>query len=391
MTLIPGPRTNPTVKSMANSNQRDLRSWQLNLGPIQSVILLGVVMGCLVCAFYLGFWSGQKYGIETALNNNLSNAMRLPIETESELDNSAAEGLSDVYAKLDTAPLLNKGSENHQAARGAAGEAQKAKDIPELGSIRPADEGTVQEALNAAQPADGAKAIQDSKKALADNQPSETLTKPVVIPGEQVNKDTAPSAVRVLGEPSANSGKTLGAIAAEEAAKERKTKNDISPITEKASGSNTTVVAKAMSGDTKGPADIQAPSKAQPAADEPAKSKEKAAEKPSSSPAKLNSESAEKTQKGSLGQETTLVTSTVPHGWFAQIVAPRSQSEAESMARHLKGSGFSVVIENATVRGEQYFRVLVGPEENRQQAERMIGQLKREPYIKADPFIRMVR
>jgi len=81
---------------------------------------------------------------------------------------------------------------------------------------------------------------------------------------------------------------------------------------------------------------------------------------------------------------------TVPRGWFAQVAAPGNLDDANELASLLHQSGFPVLIENARVRGENYFRVLVGPEENRQQAERLVSQLKRERFLYDDPFIRLV-
>jgi hypothetical protein len=43
------------------------------------------------------------------------------------------------------------------------------------------------------------------------------------------------------------------------------------------------------------------------------------------------------------------------------------------------------------VRGEEYYRVLVGPEQNRVHADRLVGQLRSERYLAAPPFIRQVK
>ncbi|MCB0336128.1 MAG: SPOR domain-containing protein, partial [Bdellovibrionales bacterium] len=77
--------------------------------------------------------------------------------------------------------------------------------------------------------------------------------------------------------------------------------------------------------------------------------------------------------------------------WYAQVLAPKELSEAQALSDKLKDSGFPVVIEHAEVRGQQYYRVLVGGEESRQQAEILIKQLQREKYLKGDPFLRMIR
>ncbi|RIL04737.1 MAG: hypothetical protein DCC75_12335 [Proteobacteria bacterium] len=81
----------------------------------------------------------------------------------------------------------------------------------------------------------------------------------------------------------------------------------------------------------------------------------------------------------------------ISRGWYAQVAAPKSLSEAQKLTNSLRGSGFEVVIENASVRGVQYYRVLVGPETTKDRGDRLISQVKREPYIKGDPFLRVVK
>lgn len=84
-------------------------------------------------------------------------------------------------------------------------------------------------------------------------------------------------------------------------------------------------------------------------------------------------------------------TSALPRGWFAQVAARQKEGEARQIAEKLRGSGFPVVVESADVNGERYYRILVGPEDSKQTAERLVGQLKREPYIQGNPFVRAVR
>lgn len=83
--------------------------------------------------------------------------------------------------------------------------------------------------------------------------------------------------------------------------------------------------------------------------------------------------------------------SKLPSGWFAQVAAPTKHTDASDIASKLRKNGFPVTIENADVNGEKYFRVLVGPEENKKQAEALVQQLKRESYLSGAPFIRVVK
>jgi DedD protein len=89
--------------------------------------------------------------------------------------------------------------------------------------------------------------------------------------------------------------------------------------------------------------------------------------------------------------DSNFVKRVVPGGYFAQVAAPKNLSDAESVARKLKKSGFPVVVEVANVRGEEYYRVLVGPEQNRVHADRLVDQLRSERYLSAPPFIRQVK
>jgi len=78
----------------------------------------------------------------------------------------------------------------------------------------------------------------------------------------------------------------------------------------------------------------------------------------------------------------------VPRGWYAQVAAPQGRADAEGLSSKLREFGFISVIEEARVRDQSFFRVLVGPESSRLHAERLVAQLKREPYIEAEPFVR---
>lgn len=115
---------------------------------------------------------------------------------------------------------------------------------------------------------------------------------------------------------------------------------------------------------------------------------------PTLAPAKtVISALAKEKEKAQVGTAdgAKVVRGVIPPGWYAQVAAPSSNSDAESLSSQLRSNGFHVVIENASVRGEVYYRILVGPEANRNQAEVLVDQLKRETYIKSEPFIKMVR
>jgi cell division septation protein DedD len=91
------------------------------------------------------------------------------------------------------------------------------------------------------------------------------------------------------------------------------------------------------------------------------------------------------------GDTATVARKVIPSGYFAQIAAPKTLAEAEGVAKKLKRSGFPVVVEPTSVAGQSFYRVLVGPEQNKVQADRLVSQLKGESYISGTPFIRKVK
>lgn len=101
-------------------------------------------------------------------------------------------------------------------------------------------------------------------------------------------------------------------------------------------------------------------------------------------------EKPEKTEKKMAGKPAA-VTSKLSKGWYAQVAAPRLQTDAEAIAVKLVKSGFPVVIESANVKGQDYFRVLVGPEATRDRGERLVTQIKQDKSVSGDPFLRVVK
>jgi cell division septation protein DedD len=79
---------------------------------------------------------------------------------------------------------------------------------------------------------------------------------------------------------------------------------------------------------------------------------------------------------------------TVPRGWYVQAAAVTTEDEANLASEKLVSSGFPVVIEDVKIGKKQYYRILVGPESEREPALRMVEQVKREQLLKGDPFLR---
>jgi cell division septation protein DedD len=90
-------------------------------------------------------------------------------------------------------------------------------------------------------------------------------------------------------------------------------------------------------------------------------------------------------------KEKVSVVKRLPKGYFAQVAAPKTKGEAEDLARRLRKSGFPVVVEDNSAGRSPFYRVMVGPEDNKVQADRMLGQLKREKYLDGKIFVRPVK
>ena len=369
MSNIPGPRTSPTVKSMVSSNQRDLRSWQLLLGPFQIAAILGVVAGCMTLAFYLGFYSGQKFGIDTALGSNLANVVRIPVDSDSEEVANENAGLPEIYGKLNDQELETG---KPHSAKGKTESAGFLMNVVETGQSK--------ESSSEKKPQQAGSAM----KMQAPHSESNNEAKPAAgksLAGEVDATESLNARIRVLGEGNRSGGaqvntkvsesaaKTLGALAKEAARAED---------TGQGAESSAPIAAKA-----------EAPIAAQPAKIAQASVSSAKA----SGQADAGKISAVKTPlaKSTRAEQPVVVAKSVSKGWYAQIAAPQTQREAEAIAKGLRQSGFPVVIESVRIRKQEYFRVLAGPETSRQQANRLLAQLKREPDLKADPFLRMVK
>lgn len=380
---FPGPRTSPTVKPLPRSNQRSLRNWQVTLGTFQVALLLGVITGCMACAFYLGFFSGQKVGVEAALNSNLSNAIRLPIASD-DLDSagsrgsSADDGAADVYAKLGSVTSDNSnvqaGHPNPEAVE-ASSPAQ-----PPLAAIKPISAAPVG-ALVGSNPS----AAAELNGAVV-NAPDVAAIQHALQSGASSSaKSAAPGRPFSGGEPSElkapDQGTTLGKLANQTKAKSEV----ITVIGSKvlnSNGTGTQSVNGAQSdrtslNDSRVPNDIRTRS-----------------DNSGSNGANTRANEIAGQPQGQRKGEPAgkiLVGENIGRGWFAQIAAQEKREEAEALGRRLKQNGFPVAVEVAKVRGQLYYRVLVGPSDTRQQAERLSVQVKREPGIRGEPFIRMIR
>jgi cell division septation protein DedD len=288
-----------------------------------------VVTGSMVLAFYLGLTSGQTVGFETALERATASLPRLPVPgaaPEGALPQD--DGAFDVYAKLNDALPGSKGEVDPIKVVAPAVESGNS------GSKAPLDAAAVfgtngGRATGGAMPELGSIKSVDAAP-LIEPQAEQVLAArvaPPVVPGSV-------------------------AVEAREPAKPAPAASDTKAESQRGVAASSVAAVK-----------VEAPKKV----DEP---KSVALESPS--------------------EKSPFLRRTLGKGWYAQVLAASTIGEAETVARKLKASGFAVVIEATKVQGAAYYRIVVGPETSRSQAQILVEQLKRASYIKEDPFLRTV-
>lgn len=357
--------------------------WHVKLGALQILVLLGVVTGSMLGAFGIGYVSGNTVGFESAQGANVTTLARFPVErTEEESDY-----VSEVYAKLnDKKPAPKKKKELKRK------EPTLKEKIPEnvpimdedstdamLDELADLDESPSDEAV------EFAKSIADNKKdnslgAALKSKKAESSGLDVALVGGSDSKKDAPTTLGMLLEERKREREAMKQEEAKTEEVEEKTrslKQEPKQIENKPEVSQKAEVITSSedinSSESKEPSDQVLEEKKLKAEESKPTKEDKTEEKPK----------VEKQQVSTPDK--------ISPGWYAQVLAPKDLDEARAMSEKLKDSGFPVVIEQAEVRGQKYFRVLVGGEETRKQAEILIKQLEREKYLRGDPFLRLLR
>ena len=77
--------------------------------------------------------------------------------------------------------------------------------------------------------------------------------------------------------------------------------------------------------------------------------------------------------------------------WYVQLVTTSSKEDVALLRKRLRESGFeSYSIKDKSDKGVEVYKVLAGPEKNKELAQRLLSQIKREKYIKVEPFIKKI-
>ena len=341
--------------------------WQISLGLSQVVILIGVITSCLTISFYLGYFSGKKVGGELAMDSALSTLPKVPITSEktdpASLDKTE-DAVSDVYSRLKKNGAANKGDSITELQ------------MPAIEAIKESDAGATGDphtALSDSLEAVETPTVKDKKPA---NQidPWEIPSHAAQAPTEQKPIGDKKSLDQILDEsdPSKTAGSApVGTIAAVNNPAVANAAPTHAPTMMPATVAPTaTMVIKVTPTATAAPKITATP-------------KPTATPTPKITPTPIVKE--KKVEKVEVSQGVT------KKGWYAQVAAPKSKQDADAMSFKLRNNGFMTAIESANVNGDTYFRILVGPEDTRSQAERLVDQLKRESYISGAPFIRNMK
>jgi len=353
MSAAPGPRTRPTIKPLVTMNKKNLNDWEIKLGFIQTVALLAVISVSILSAFAFGLFTGKRRGFDAALATSISQAPRIPIVREQIGENAAPEDISRVYAKLGTSSLQPADTlETSERKEGGLSPIKTTGDEPVL-------EGLAEDLIG--------KTVKQQDARLKDE---------LAASEKGALSEQAPSNFSEVEK------KTLGSMISESEDSAQKS----AVIKRKTDEPKVKEVRKEIV------ADVPVPKK-EVAKVVVAKQKPQVKNKQDQTPVKSAPvrPSIPETKLTSPKMASAFVKHILPSGWYAQVSAPRDLKDADSLARQLHASGFRSVVEKAHVRGQEYFRVLVGPEDTREQAARLKGQLGRERYLRGDPFIRRIR
>lgn len=351
MADVPGFRTRPTIKPAGGAGAGRMTGWELRLCMWQVVTVVLIFCGSLCGSFLFGYYSGHTTGMDRAQSASLSEIPRFPIETEQNMQGLAPEDVSKVYARL----------ENSGESFQGTGKAEGKSEVVDSLAMAMIEEETGDASARAALDIEEYDILDGTR-----------------IGGADVAKKDA---------------RTLGSMVEEEIIPDLRSEEDQKIAKE--------VIA------AKKEVEIKAENPVQHAALVKMKSEsEKKIEKtpvkeiagvqekkiePVVVPAKKVVAPKKKEVEIKKEYRSRFLRESISSGWYAQVAAPVSLQDADGLSSKLVNSGFRVSIERAVVKGANYYRVLVGPEENRRMAEMLKSQLGREGYLKTAPFIRKIR
>lgn len=317
------------------------RGWEIRLGALQVVVWLGLSLGAIFGSYFIGFFSGRYVGFEAARTASGVEVPKLALTEE--FPEKTQKGWDNVYGKLGGAAKVEVDEKPAHGEKPQASEPKVAKAAPATKEV---------DAPSAA----GKEPAAEVKKDLLSD--TEAIFNADVGGTESVVDDSPSKEISGKGGDVRVLGREIEAVdSASRSAEE--------PV-------------KAKSDESISASQEATPKKVVAVEDEPAQQPVKP--KPATE-AKLKEPTKEKVS----------VVKRLPKGYFAQVAAPKTRAEAEEISRKLRKSGFPVVVEDNSTGRSPFYRVMVGPEDNKVQADRMLGQLKREKYLDGKIFVRQVK
>jgi len=95
-----------------------------------------------------------------------------------------------------------------------------------------------------------------------------------------------------------------------------------------------------------------------------------------------------KVEKAKLEKPTPPAASSGKSGYYVQVSAPDSMSQAQLLVSRLKGKGIVAAIRDVEVGGKLRYRVLVGPYSSNETATAAKNQVSRSGVVTGQPFVK---
>jgi cell division septation protein DedD len=352
-----------------SSSHREVR-----IGLTQAFAWLGFLGALVVLSFFLGLYIGKKSGFEAAKETSLEELARSPIDAPTGNDvgvigdaNSQNQNSSDsIYQKLQaTAPT----AQPTNAELPTLGKIAGVKDSP-IELTVPSDKAakTVMDvASTAAAIVGGSAGNQLNKKA-------ENIAK-AIVDGKEINVGGNDDSQKIqFASPTP--------IVQNEPVKEGIIAPTVVPTIAATPVATPTTIAELVAPVVETLA-TPAPTAAVKASPTPKGT-------PKATPTKIKSTPTPKPTVAAKTEESSSAKS-ISKGWYAQVAAPQKMAEAQEIINKLSASGFKAKIERAEVKGEQYYRVIVGPEKTKDAANKLAQDLRGAGAVGGTPFVKQVK
>ncbi len=353
------PRSEPVTYPSSNMlREPEKNSWHMRLGLSQLVVLWSVLAGTMVMVFLFGIFAGREQGLKTALDEQKSPSVRVPIARVSAPGNI---GVDSSVTNLAGGVVGEGAAKTGESGKGAAAANQDlAFDFSQsaptvtgnnVGTDLAAADGSRDSQAKTAK--GNAPAIGFAGKPVMDSLELETERVGDKLGSVEKDNDKAlqPAAAQTVAKVDSDAARLSDAAKLIETAK---LSEPVAPVSDKALKSET-AAAKGAVVETK--------------VVEKKKKEERSAEP------------SEKTQS---------VTQPVRGKWYVQVAATETKGEAQNLVSKLRAAGHKVAQQEARVNGKTFTRVMVGPFSERNVAEASRKKVKALGGLASDPIVKKV-